>query len=117
MPPQQRQRRRAAVVDGFVLEYGQIEFVIDQAFGDMRLQLHVAANRRQVAQPCAFVGNREALAHAQREGGVQIEEERRATVVVEEHQHVGLLLDQPRGHRRVTVEQRLHTGSCCLPLS
>lgn len=94
------------MVDRLVLEHGQVEFVIDQAFGDMRLQLHVAADRRQLAQPRAFVGNRKAFAHAQREGGIQIEEERRAVVVVEEHQHVGPLLGQPRGHWRVAVEQR-----------
>ncbi len=61
------------MVDGFVLEHGQVEFVVDQAFGDMCLQLHIATNRRQVAQPRTLVGNRKAFAHAEREGGVQIE--------------------------------------------
>lgn len=98
------------MVDRLVLKDGQIEFVVDQAFGDMRLQLHIAADRRQIAQPCAFIGHWEALADAQGEGRVQVEEERRAMVVVEEHQHVCLLLGQPGSHRCVAVEQRLPQG-------
>jgi hypothetical protein len=52
------------------------------------------------------VGDRELVGDAEREGRIVVEEEGAGVVVVEEHQHVRLLLRQPRLDRLITLEQR-----------
>lgn len=44
------------MIDGLVLEERKVEFVVDQRFSDMRLEVYVPANLRQIAQTRALIG-------------------------------------------------------------
>ena len=76
----------------------------------------MALDVRQRPAARAFVGQLEARAHAEREGRIEVEEEARRVVVVEEHQHVGPLLGEPARDRLVALEQRRPRGIVLLAL-
>ena len=81
MRPQERQRRGATVIERPVLEGRDIELVVDQGFGDVDRERDIALDRRQRPLARALVGDREALADADREGRIEVEEERGRVVV------------------------------------
>ena len=104
---QHRQRREAAVVEAPALEERHVELVGHQRLADVAGQRAVALDRGQLAEAAAFVGDLPLLAHAQHEGRVVVEEERRHVVVVDQEQHVRLLLLQPGLDRLIGFEDRL----------
>jgi hypothetical protein len=56
------------MVERLALEEGHFEFVGDERRADVVGEARVPFHRRQVAHAAAFVGDRVALADAQREG-------------------------------------------------
>jgi hypothetical protein len=62
------------MVDGFVLRDRQVKLVVDQALRNVRLQLDVSANWRQITQASAFVSHLELLTDTEFEGGVHVED-------------------------------------------
>src|SRR5262249_5948867 len=73
----------------------EIELVGREAIRDVPRQRGMPFYLRQWPRAAAFIGHPVFRAHAQREMRVVIEEERRDVIVVDEEQHVGLLLGQP----------------------
>jgi hypothetical protein len=90
------------VVEALVLEERHVELVGHQRLADVRRQRRMPGDRRQAARPSAFVGHLVALADAEGERRVVVEEERGDVVVVDDDRGVGPLLLQPlldRGER------------------
>ena len=92
---------------GFAWKYDRSNSVGGERRGDVAGELGVALDRRQLARPAALIGHRVLLADAEREVRVVVEEERGDVVVVDEEQHVGLLLRAataaPAGSRRISA--------------
>ena len=63
-----------------------------------------------VAALAKLVGKLEAATYADRECRVEVEEKAVGVVVVEEHEHVGLLLGEPARDRLVALEQGRPSG-------
>ena len=99
-----------AVVDRQVLEDGEVELVVHQRVGHVAREAGVAFQGRNGARSQALVRDRVLDAHAQRESRVVIEEKRGRVIVVEEHEHVGLLLIEPGFDRLIASEERSPVG-------
>ena len=95
------------MIERLALKERHVEFVGHQSRADMVRQSSMTLDRRQVARAAAFVGDRVAVADAEREGRVMIEEERGDVVVIDDEQNVGLLVGEPFLHWLEVVEDRL----------
>ena len=89
------------MIEALLLEERQVELIRGEAVGHVAREGGVALDGRQIARAAAFVGHPVLLADAQREVRVVVEEERGDVVVVDEEQHVGLLLGEPSLDRLV----------------
>lgn len=93
------------MIDGLVLEYGDIELVIDERFENVCLKRYISTDAWEWPRPGPFIGNLEPLTDPERESRVHVEKERRAMVVLEEHQGIHFFLSKPFGDRLVPFEQ------------
>ena len=66
----------------------------------------MSLDRGQRPRAAAFVRDCERLREAEREVGIVVEEERGDVIVIDEEQHVGGLLLEPRSHRSEALEDR-----------
>lgn len=104
---QHRQWREAAMVERLALEEGQVELFHHQRLADMRGQPRMAHDGGQVALATALVSDLIALADAERERRVMVEEERGHMVVVgHDHEIRRLDIGQPLLDRREGLEDR-----------
>ena len=78
-----------------VLEEGRVELVSHQRVPDVRGELRMSLDRRQIARAGAFIGDMPFVADTERERRVVVEKERADVVVVDQHQDVGALLGEP----------------------
>ena len=78
-----------------VLEEGHVELVGHQRVSDVRGELRMPLDRRQIARAGAFIGDMPLGSDSQRERRVVIEKERGDVIVVDHHQDVGALLGEP----------------------
>ena len=77
-----RERREAAMVQRPVLEERHVELVGHQRVPDVRGELRMSLDRRQIARTGAFIRHCPFGAHSQCERGVVVEEERGDVIVV-----------------------------------
>ncbi len=101
-----RERHGQTVVDLHLVDEREVELVEDQRLGEMPRQLGVAHHfgHRPASEP--FVGDPEALRHAEREGRDQLEREGVGVIVVDDDAHVGVDAGDPLAHRRQLGEVR-----------
>ena len=113
---QHRQRRKAAVIEGLVLEEGHVELIGHQRRPDVRGQRRMPFDRRQVASATALVRDVPLRPDAQRERRIVVEEERGDVIVVDRQDHVRFLLGEPVGHRGEVLEDGCPDGVVALVL-
>ena len=87
----QRQRHGESVIDVHLVHQREIELLEHHAVRDVPGELRVPLHDGNAARSPAFVGRRERIGAAEREGGHDIERERRGVIVVDEDDDVGLL--------------------------
>src|SRR5688572_31379391 len=73
----------------------------------MARERRMALERRNLARPLPFVGDRIELAYAEGERRIVVEEEGGGMVVEAEEEDIGLFLLQPARHPFIALEQRL----------
>src|SRR5215475_13654930 len=102
---QQRLHRKDAVIDAHLLANRRVEFVFDQAFGEVPRKGAVAREVGKVTFAPSFVRLRMRLADPQREGRVGVEEEPVHMIVVDNDHQVWSQPIKPNLRRFVTLKQ------------
>ena len=96
------------MLDGELLADREVEFVlVDQGFAQVGREFGIASHLWQRPRAEALVGDGIALGRADGEGGVLVEHEIGAVVVVHHDRDIGLEAREPLAHRDVGVGERL----------
>ena len=103
----QAQRHGQAMVDIHFVDDGHVEFVEDQALGDMPGQVRLADHVGHRARPPALVGRLVAFATADREGRDDLHVEGGGMVIIDQDHDIGLFLRDPLPRPVIAGEQRL----------
>jgi DNA-binding transcriptional LysR family regulator len=94
------------MIECSVLEERHVELVGHQRIPDVRRELWMSLDRRQVSRTAAFIGNLPLGPHTQCECRVMVEEERRGVIVVDYQQHIRALLLEPYRQRCEVLKDR-----------
>ncbi len=103
----QAHRHRQAVVDLHPVDDGEIEIILDHGLRDMRRELRMADHLGHRTRAPALVGYRKLGRGADRKGRDDIEAEGVGVIVVDEENHVRLVILQPLLGEVVALEDRL----------
>src|SRR5665213_3578318 len=102
----QAERDGEAVMDVHLVDDGQVEIVLDHRLGDMRCQFRMADHVRHRARPPALVSRDEFRRSTDRKGRDDIEAESVGMIIVDEKDHIRLLILEPLFGDLVTLENR-----------
>ncbi len=106
----ERERHGETMIHVHLVHDGEIELIQDQRLRQVRCELWMPLNDRHWSRPPALIGGLKLRRTAKRERGNQLERECGRVIVVDEDDHIDLLLGNPLLGEFKTLEYRLPIG-------